>query len=52
MLRFTSVVMVGWDDEGVLEEGWGFDHGGDEAGGEVPFVVAVEEPDAWRCCVS
>ena len=42
--------MGGWDCEGgVGLEGEGrFDHGGDEAGGDVPFDVAVEEPDAWR----
>lgn len=40
--------MVRGDGEGGLEEGGGFDEGGDEAGGEVPFDVAVEEPDAWR----
>lgn len=29
-----------------------FDHGGDEAGGHVPFDVAVEEPDTYICaCV-
>ena len=36
-----------WGDGG-LEEGGGFDHCCDEAGCEVPFDVAVEEPDAWR----
>ena len=40
--------MVLRDGEGVLEGGGGFDHRGDEAGGDVPFDVAVEEPDAWR----
>lgn len=40
--------MGGGDGEGGLEEGGGFDHGGDEAGGEVPFDVAVEEPDACK----
>lgn len=35
-----------WDLEGLLEGGGGFDHGGDEAGRDVPFDVAVEEPDA------
>ena len=40
--------MVGGDGEGGLEK-WGcFDHGGDEAGSEMPFDVAMEEPDAWR----
>ena len=33
---------------GLLEGEGRFDHGGDEAGGDVPFDVAVEEPDAWR----
>ena len=40
--------MVRRDGEGGLEEGGSFNHGGDEAGGDVPFDVAVEEPDAWR----
>lgn len=31
-----------------MEEGGGFDEGGDEAGRDVPFDVAVEEPGAWR----
>ena len=35
-----------------LEGEGGFDEGGDEAGGDVPFDVAVEEPDAWRVGVS
>lgn len=38
--------MVGGDGEGCLEGFGGFDHGCDEAGGDVPFDVAVEEPDA------
>ena len=38
--------MVGGDGKGGLEEGGGFDHGCNEAGGEVPFDVAVEEPNA------
>lgn len=33
--------------EDVLEVEGAFDDGGDEAGGDVPFDVAVEEPDAW-----
>ena len=40
--------MVLRDGEGVLEDGGGFDHRGDEAGRDVPFNVAVEEPDACR----
>lgn len=48
MLRVAGVEVFGGDGEGGLEEGGGFDHGGDEAGGDVPFDVAVEEPDAWR----
>lgn len=40
--------MVFGDGGGVLEEGGGFDEGGDEAGRDVPFDVAVEEPGAWR----
>lgn len=40
--------MVFGDGSGVLEEGGGFDEGGDEAGRDVPFNVAVEEPGAWR----
>lgn len=39
--------MGGGDGEGFLEGEGRFDHGGDEAGGDVPFYVAVEEPDAW-----
>ena len=35
------------DGEGGLEEGGGFDEGGYEAGGDVPFDVAMEVPDAW-----
>ena len=35
-----------------MEGEGGFDEGGDEAGGDVPFDVAVEEPDAWRVGVS
>ncbi len=31
--------------EGFLEGEGGFDHGGDETGCDVPFYVAVEEPD-------
>ncbi len=42
--------MVGGDGEGGLEVCGGFDHGGDEAGGDVPFDVAVEEPDAGVVC--
>lgn len=38
--------MVGRDGEGALEEGGGFDHGGDEAGGDVPFDMAMKEPDS------
>ena len=40
--------MGGGDCEGVggLEGSGGFDEGGHEAGGDVPFYVAVEEPDA------
>lgn len=40
--------MVLRDGEGVLQICGRFDHGGDEAGGDVPFDMAVEEPDAWR----
>ena len=40
--------MVLGDGEGGLELVGGLDHGGDETGGDVPFDVAVEEPDAWR----
>ena len=42
--------MGGRDCEGGvgLEGEGGFDHGDGEAGGHVPFYVAVEEPDAWR----
>ena len=40
--------MVLGDGEGVLQESGGFDQGGYEAGCDVPFDVAVEEPDAWR----
>ncbi len=39
--------MIGRDCECFLEGGGCFDHGGYEAGGDVPFDVAVEEPDAW-----
>ena len=49
ILRLAGGVVVGGDGEGGgLEEGGGFDHCCDEAGCEVPFDVAVEEPDAWR----
>ena len=37
-------------EAGLLEGGGGFDEGGDEAGGDVPFDVAVEEPDAFEVC--
>lgn len=30
-----------------MKEGRSFDHGGDEAGGDVPFNMAMEKPDAW-----
>ena len=39
--------MVGGKCDGVLQVQGRFDHGGDEAGRNVPFDVAVEEPDAW-----
>lgn len=45
--------MGGGDGESVgvagggLEGGGRFDHGCYEAGCDVPFYVAVEEPDAW-----
>ncbi len=42
--------MVGGDGEAGLEGGGGFDEGGDEAGGDVPFDVAMEEPDAFEAC--
>ena len=48
VLRPAGVEVVLRDGEGVLEGGGGFDHRGDEAGRDVPFDVAVEEPDAWR----
>ena len=46
--------MVRGEGEGAggLEAGGIFDHGCDEAGCDVPFDVAVEEPDAWRVIVS
>ena len=39
--------MVRWEGDGVLQVQGCFDHGGDEAGRDVPFDVAVKEPDAW-----
>ena len=41
--------MIGWDGKlrGLDGEGC-FDHGGDKATVNVPFYMAVEEPDAWR----
>lgn len=48
VLGFAGVEVGWWDGEGLLEEGGGFDDGGDKAGRDVPFDVAVEEPDAWR----
>ena len=39
--------MVGGDGEGGLEVERRFNHGCDEPGGDMPFDVAVEEPDAW-----
>ncbi len=47
-LRLAGVVVVLGDGEGGLQDVGGFDEGGDEAGGDVPFDVAMEEPDAWR----
>ena len=35
------------DSEGFLQGEWGFDHCCDEARGDMPFDVAVKEPDAW-----
>ena len=48
ILRLASVEVVWRDGEGVLERGGGFNHRRDQAGRDVPFNVAVEEPDAWR----
>lgn len=48
VLRGAGGEVVWGDGEGGLEEGGGFDDGCDEAGGDVPFDVAVEKPDAWR----
>lgn len=62
VLFHASLDVGGWDGEGggvgggvrgagerkgVLEVEGPFDDGGDEARGDVPFDVAVEEPDAW-----
>ena len=42
----AAIDVVAWDSDGLLEDIGGFDHGGDEARGDVPFDMAVEEPDA------
>lgn len=47
LLSDAAIDMVAGDADGLLEDIGRFDHGGDQARGDVPFDVAVEEPDAW-----
>lgn len=42
----AHLVMVLWDGEGLLQLLGRFDHGCDEPGIDMPFYVAVEQPDA------
>ena len=50
LLARTGVKVVLWYLERLLELRRRLDHGGDEAGCDVPFNVAVEQPDTWVIC--
>ena len=46
LLGNAAINVIARDTDGFLQDIGGFNHGGDQARGNVPFDMAVEEPDA------